>query len=169
MPSSDEQRLLDDVLRDANYAAFRAETYELSRAEFKRGRKRPLKTALLAVAAVVVISTLLAISFAGNNRRSTPDPLSANVTSDLPAGAIATVQSTSLEPAELLRSVFDRGLIVETTKSGNSRIQLVQSHPSTLVEIKDAELLALFSDDSLGFLRSGERLSLYRPPTSSPQ
>ena len=166
MPSSDERRLLDDVLRDANYAAFRAETFELCQAEFNQGRRRPVKGVLFAVAAVVAVSTLLIVTILpGWNRRSNREAVTGNTVSVQKAEGLALIKSMPIIPAETVHSVPDRSLALETAQY--SSIERVRSNPSTLVEIQDAELIALFKDDTLGFLRSGERLSLYSPLTSS--
>ena len=42
MPSSEKERLVDDLLRDANYEAFRREVHELSLAEFQPKRRSRL-------------------------------------------------------------------------------------------------------------------------------
>ena len=161
MPSSDEQRLLNDVLRNADYAEFRAEVYEMSVAEFKAGRQPPIRALLLAVACVAFVVGIILLSFSTNKELSKKQasldrPASVESTTDL-----KIVQSVQLEPAEVVRSVMERSVLLDTEFAGVGAVEFLNSDPATLREMRDAELLALLSDDSLGVMRAKKGESLF--------
>ena len=147
MPSSDEQRLLNDVLRNADYAEFRAEVYEMSLAEFKAGRQPPIRAVALAVACVAFVVGIILLSF------STHEVSKEQASVD---GSVAIVQSVQLEPAEVVRSVLDRSVLLDTEFAGVGAVETLKSDPATLREMRDAELLALLSNDLLGVMRAGK-------------
>lgn len=160
MRSSEEQQLLRDVLRDAEYAAFRAEVYEMSLTEFNAGRQRPATAIFLAVAAVALVAALIALS-----PRTEPEPRPQVVTATPAPNSsnpeLLLVKSVPLPPNEVIRSVADQSQLIETRTSGLGMIPLFRSDPATLSPMADVELLALFSSDSLGFLRTAKGESRY--------
>ena len=162
MPSSEEQQLLRDVLRNADYAAFRAEVYEMSLAEFNAGRKRPVRAILMAVAAVALGAALIVLTLRTEKElRRDPRVVSVAPAANNNDPGVFLVKSSPLPPNEVVRSVPDRSQIVETQASGVALIPFIRSNPATLSPMQDTELLALFTSDSLGFLRTGKGESLY--------
>ena len=162
MPSSEEQQLLNDVLRDADYAAFRAETYEMSLAEFNGGRQRPLTGILLAVAAVALVAVLNALSLKTQKEPPTDRPVIARTPKANAASPESfLVNSSPLPPAEIIRSVADQGQVIHTQVGHVSAVPFVRSNPATLSPMQDTELLALFLSDSLGVLRTAKGDNLY--------
>jgi hypothetical protein len=162
MPSSEEQQLLNDVLRDADYAAFRAEVYETSLAEFNAGRQRPLTGVFLAVAAVVLVGVLIAFSLTTQKEPGADrQVVSSTISGNDHVSELFLVNSSPLSPAEVIRSVPDQSETIYTQVSSLAAIQSVYSNPTTLSPMRDTDLLALFLSDSLGFLRTAKGDSLY--------
>ena len=162
MPSSEEQQLLHDVLRDADYTAFRAEVYEMSLGEFNADRQRPITAIFLAVAAVALVAGLIGLNLRTEKEvRPGPQVVSVAPASNSNDPGAFLVKSSSLPPHEVVRSVADRSQIVETQAGGVALIPFIRSNPATLNPMRDTELLALFTSDSLGFLRTGNGESLY--------
>lgn len=162
MPSSEEQKLLNDVLRDADYATFRAEVYEMSLKEFNGGRERPVAAVFLAVAAVAVVATLIALSLKTQKEpRVDQQVVTTTPTANDNAPELFFVKTGSLSSAEVVRSVPDQSQLIHTQVGSLAALPFVHSDPATLSPMQDIELLALFTSDSLGFLRTGKGESLY--------
>jgi hypothetical protein len=160
MPSSEDQRLLNDVLRDAEYAAFRAEVYEMSLAEFKAGEPHPARAILMAVAAVALIAVAIALTL--RTRQESPArQRAAHSVSAASATTLAILNTAPLPAADVIRSFRDQSEMLETESSQLRAIPLVQSDPATIRPLQNAELLALLTSDSLGFLRTARGDNLY--------
>jgi hypothetical protein len=162
MPSSEEQQLLHDVLRDADYAAFRAEVYEMSLAEFNADRRRPVTVVFLAVAAVALVAVLIVLALRTEKElRPNPQVVTVAPSANNNNPGLFLLKSSPLPPNEVVRSVADQSQIVETQAGSLAMIPFVRSNPATLSPMQDTELLALFTSDSVGFLRTGKGESLY--------
>lgn len=162
MPSSEEEQLLNDVLRDADYAAFRAEVYETSLAEFNAGRQRPVAGIFLAVAAVVLVGVLIALNLTTQKEPAADRRVvSIAPTVNDNAPELFHVKSVALSPVEVVRSVADQGQVIHSELGSLATVPFVHSDPATLSPMRDTELLALFSSDALGFLRTAKGDSLY--------
>ena len=175
MPSSEKEKLLDDLLRDANYEAFRRETEELSRAEFCAKHHRRSWWPYLALAAsVVLIGTLVFISASSKKRSQDLAASRSNAAPTLAPNAfqrdqlppISLITSVQLEPVEVVRSLADRSLFVSTPNHRDRALELVQSDPATIDSVNDAELIALFPNETVGFIASpsGRRFVLIAGP-----
>ena len=132
MPSSEKERLVDDLLRDANYEAFRREVHELSLAEFQTKRRSRLLPVWLGLAATIVIVGTFLFVTKGKKTGSTvhrPEAI-AFQRDQLPV--ISVIQTIQLEPVEIVRSIPDRSLIVSSPNYGPTGIDLVYSAASTV-------------------------------------
>jgi hypothetical protein len=159
MPSSEKEKLLEDLFRDANYEAFRAETQELCNLEF-RAKRQPRSRPYLALAAsLVLIGTIVFVSLNPKTGIRRPGSGAPNVTSPLAATAfprdqlpiIKLITSVQLETVETVRSLADRNLLI-STKHRDRTLQLIQSDPATVDSVNDAELFALFPNETVGFV-----------------
>ena len=167
MPSSEKERLVDDLLRDANYEAFRREVHELSLAEFQTKRRSRLLPVWAGLAAtIVIVGMLLFVTTKGKKTGSTvPRPEAIAFQRDqLPV--ISLIQTIQLEPIEIVRSIPDRSLIVGSPNYGPTGIDLVYSAANTVDRVTDAELLSLFPNETIGFVTTsrGRRLVVFTEP-----
>jgi hypothetical protein len=154
MPSSsDKEKLLNDLLRDANYEAFRAEVFDLSRAEFQAKHRARSRAVYLALAAsIAILGAVLALSFSAKKPpEKTATPRNDAVAFQLDqVPPITLIETTQLEPVEVIRSFPDRSLLVST--SSHRTVDLVYSDLATVSEVNDAQLLALFPHETVGFV-----------------
>src|SRR5678816_1459799 len=91
MKTPERDRLLDDVLRNESYVAFRAELYEKSLAEFRRQRWVKTRNRFLALAACVPVILSLYLLLAP---RTVPTPK--------PQAAVATIRSKPFSKDQIL-------------------------------------------------------------------
>ena len=162
MPCSEKEKLLDDLLRDANYEAFRAEVYELSAAEFQ-AKRRPRTLIYLGLAAsIAAVGALVVINVSVKKPASTAVPAAVAFQEDR-GTVISRIQTSRLEIIEIVRSVADRNLIVSTPNHGRTGVKIVGSDPATVDRVNDAELLALFPDETVGFVTTekGKKLIVF--------
>lgn len=165
MPCSEKEKLLNDLLRDANYEAFRKEVYELSAEEF-RSERRPQTSFYLALAASIVLAgTLVVFAARLNKPTEVAVPSAATFQNDgLPV--IDRIQTTKLETIEVVRSVADRTLIITTPNYRRDAVEFIVSDTATVERVNDSELLALFPDETLGFVATpqGKKLVVFAEP-----
>lgn len=163
MRSSDQEKLLDDLLRDPNYEAFRAEVYDLSLTEFRAGRRRHSAALYLAVAASIVLAGLLAMTARNQKQPALTTHVPAVVIQNDQVPIISFVETVPLGTWDVVRSVPDRTVMVEIQERAPGTVEFFQSNPATVSEVNDAQLLALFPNDGVGFIHtaSGKRLVLF--------
>ena len=165
MPCSEKEKLLNDLLRDANYEAFRKEVYELSAAEF-RSKRQPQTSFYLALAASIALAgTLVVLAVRLNKPTEVPVPSAVTFQNDrLPV--IDRVQTSRLETMEVVRSVADHKLIVTTRNHRRDAVEFIVSDAATVERVNDSELLALFPDETLGFVTTpqGKKLVVFAEP-----
>ena len=185
MPFSDKEKLLEDLLRDANYEEFRKEVHELSLAEF-RAAHRPARWiwhAALA-ASIVVLGMVLAYSSrtkprsddAGKSRVTNTQKLKAPISEDgrrlfksngppdRAANAFQNdrlpiftfIETKVLQPIEVVRTMADLNLIVDTPRQSLHGVEFVRSDPGTVDRVTDAQFLALFPYDTIGFWKMAD-------------
>ena len=164
--SSDKEKLLDDLLRDANYEAFRAEVFELSRAEFQAKRRGRSRLTYLALAAsIVILGTMLFFPARMQKPFQTTAPQAAAAVAfqkDLHA-TISLIETIELKPGDVIRSLPDRHLLVNTPQLRNPPLGYIYSDSNTVVQVNDAQLLALFPNDTVGFVTTsrGKKLVVF--------
>lgn len=162
MPSSDKEKLLNDVLRDPNYEAHRKETLELCRAEFRKERKRSIPP-WFAMAASLLVVALLVSRYTGRS----PEIISMDGQGAEPQNvekqSVAYVSTGSMAPFEVVRSVPDRSIPFDTRNGPDDLISIVESDASNVREISDQQLLAIFEDQPAGFVHkeSGKELVIF--------
>jgi hypothetical protein len=168
MPSSEKEKLVDDLLRDANYEAFRAEVRELSLAEFQfKRRSRFLPMWLGLAASLAIAGTLL---FFGATKGKKPDSTvpraEAIAFHEDQVPVISLIQTIQLDPVEIVRSLPDRSLIVRSPNLPGAGIELAHSDASSVDRLNDAELLSLFPNETIGFVTTsrGKRLVVFTEP-----
>jgi hypothetical protein len=170
MRSSEKEKLLDDLLRDANYEAFRAEVYELSAAEFRAKRRPSGRLIYFALAAsVVLLGTVL--SFSLRTKTSAPRMAASNAAA-APSGessakiatafqkdrvpTFAFIATAALEPVDVVRSLSDITLLVSTPSRPTRGVEVVYSDLATVDPVTDAQLLALFPHEAVGFFHTAQ-------------
>lgn len=151
MSSSKKQKLLTDVLEDANYAAFKAETEALAKAELARARRKVVPM-WLPLAASVLLGAGLLYRVTGERPGASPlvagsDPMTFT---SIPLGLNETVQSTA-ELKDLVLTSSDRTVELVVTESSQS-----------VSELSDTELLGLISKQpgGGGFVQLGKQRKL---------
>lgn len=159
MRSSEKEKLLNDLIRDPNYEAFRSEVYDLSLAEF-RGLRRYSARTFLAIAASIVLAGGLALTFfrpSQPSQNATTAPI--HFQSDQ-RPIIPSVASRPLEIVEVVRSLpnFQTGV---ATSARRGAVETVQSSLATVDPVDDAELFALFPNNSVGFVHTSEGKKLF--------
>lgn len=160
MRSFKKEQLLSDVLREGDYEEFRRAVFEAGKHELKRKRwnARPW----LAAAAMLVLGILLGQSLLGD--RSAPVQITASpkqepiTTTEETRPFLEVVRSAPLRDSAVVRSVARQSVLVSTDARGLPARMLVRSGGDTET-VNDAELLALFPNQPVGFVMSasGER------------
>ncbi len=188
MSSSEKEKLLNDLLRDANYEAFRKDVRELSIAEF-RGAHRPRSRMrwLALAAAIVLIGSALFFSIRPSKpgtvmteregldaTRMADSVAKPEVSSDRAASAFQNdqqplfvlIRSKELQPVEVVRSLPDLTLLVSTPVQAARAVEVVHSDRATVNFVSDDEFIALFPPDTIGFFNSlhGKRLVIMGNP-----
>lgn len=158
MRSSDKEKLLDELLRDPNYDAFRAEVYELSLNEFRAKERHPFAVYLGLAASIVILGLLLALWQGRSTETVTARP-PASVASTAAVQpdqfpAIPLVETTALEMTEVIRSVPDHRLLVRSPERPEDAIRFVFSDPATVSRVNDEQFIALFPKDSVGIFQT---------------
>jgi hypothetical protein len=158
MPSSDKDKLLDDLIRDANYEAFRADSYGLGLDEFRFRRTRKSKSVLLALAAVIVVGGFLILAFRTPKEVEREKDILTGLFQPDQGAMLATVDTVPLQHPESIRSVPERALVLETAASS---LDLVRSDRSTVNAVTDAELFAVLPRTSVGFVRTPQGTTMF--------
>jgi hypothetical protein len=175
MPSSsDKEKLLNDLLCDPNYKAFRAEVFDLSRAEFQAGHRRRSRLVYFALAAsITILGTVLLFFFRGRPHVQIVAGQTADAVvfqkDQLPT--IALIETMQLEPVEVIRSLPDRHLLVSTPKIRGPQLDVIYSDPATVDPVNDAQLLALFPNNTVGFVTTsrGKKLVVFADAAAKTQ
>lgn len=153
MPFSERDKLLHDVIRDANYEAFRAELLALGRAELRRGRGQPVFVPLALAASLVIAAA--SFLFLRKENSAPEKPLVVPATALASAGSVVEIVRTQpLAPVEVVRSLMERSLVVESSAM-LSGVEVVDSTPDAVLEIDDSQLLAHFAGRPAGLIRHG--------------
>jgi hypothetical protein len=149
--SSEKRKLANDILQDANYAAFRQELEKLGRAEMRRLHRPAVPLWLPMAASAIFVATLLYWAAKPERNERPPAP-----TAD---SALTVVRSSPLSFAEIVRSASDQATLLKTRPA--SEHEVVRTDTSAKVyELTDSELLALLSDRSGGFVKIGDQKRL---------
>jgi hypothetical protein len=152
MNSSEKRRLLDDVIRDPNYEAFRAEVYEGAWVEFRKQHRKSWQGSCLALAASVAALGMLWLQWESRSAH----PKAGSVPAQAAPFAMATVELVSskpLDPVNIVRSIVNRNLFVDTERNG--RVEMVQGRSEPVAELSDRQLVGLFPNEPRGFIVAG--------------
>jgi hypothetical protein len=171
MPSSEKERLVDDLLRDANYEAFRTEVHELSLVEFQTRRRSRFVPIWLGLAASLVLVGILLFVKQGKEQVSRVPRAEAIAFQKDGASVISLIETIQLEPVEIVRSIPDRSVIVNSPAYPGAGIEKVRSDTATVDRVNDAELLSLFPNETIGFVTTsrGRRLVMFAEPGAHAQ
>lgn len=173
MPSSEKEKLLQDILNGADYERFRADVLRASTHEFRRHHRKKSVRVVLGLAAclsaVVLSASVLLMAHRSNplpaaqTGRFTPAP------SQLTKPAVfEIVQSQPLPDSMVVRSVQDRRKVIDTIPLPPHSSLVFQTSQVRVPELDDSELIALFSRQPAGFIAYGHerRFILLGPPQS---
>jgi len=165
MRSPETERLLQDVVQDEEYAAFRERMLRESRAAFRAARHRRVRPAVtwLALAATLLFVATLAWRFAANRPTAVASgspvqpsqPAQRTLTPAIPAPAVENqlyVRSTPAPSDWIVRSAPAPTLALALTTGAIPDSILVRTSPDTYQPIDDRELLALVAPDGGGLL-----------------
>jgi len=152
MKTPEQDRLLDDVLRNESYVAFRAELYRKSLAEFRRQRWFKTRNQLLAIAACVPV--ILGLYLLSTLRTAT-------TTKAQPA--FATIRSTPLSKDRIIKTAGLTATLVTTTSADlqltfqPARIEFVRTGDrlESFATISDEQLLDLFPGRPIALVTRG--------------
>jgi len=141
MKTPEQDRLLDDVLRNESYVAFRAELYQKSLAEFRRQRWVNTRNRFLALAACVPVILSLYLLLAPRT-----------VTTPKPQAVVATIRSKSLSKDQIISTGRQMATLVTTVPQDlqltltPARIEVVRTslQLESVATISDEQLLDLF-------------------------
>jgi hypothetical protein len=160
MKTPEQDRLLDDVLRNEGYMAFRAELYQRSLAEFSRQRWLKTRNQLLALAACVPVVLCLYLL-------STPRP----VTTTKAQAVAAIVRSMPLAKDQIVATARLAVTLVKTMPQDlqlsfkPDRIEVVHTSDrlDSVATISDEQLLALFQGHPIALVtpRSGTKAFVF--------
>jgi hypothetical protein len=156
MHSFDRERLLTEVLEDQSYEEFRTRTFELVRRELRR-RRTAWRPWLTIAAALVFIAVFWTLSKPKETKHAGPSAVP-----ELPSGPkISTVPYVLTQPlqvSDVIRSVHDKGVVVETGSVPCPALRIVHTRTTSPQLISDAQLLAYFAKQPAGFInRPGGR------------
>ena len=152
MKTPEQDRLLDDVLRNESYVAFRAELYRKSLVGFRRQRWVKSRNQLLAVAACVPV--ILGLYLLSTPRTATRT----NAQS-----AVATIRSAPLSKDQIIKTAGLTATLVATA-SGDlqpavqpARVEFVRTGDrlESFVTISDEQLLDLFPGRPIALVSRG--------------
>lgn len=145
--------LLNDVLTEGDYSAFRDKLREDFQAEV--GSRPHRRRILLAMAASIAL--LAVILFYPRSHQS-------QTVAQTPAlhKSIPTFETSHLKPEEIIRTSFTRFATIETR---SAEMVTITTSPNHIEMLDDAELLALFPDHPIGLIAgsAGRRFVFVNP------
>ena len=152
MKTPEQDRLLDDVLRNESYVAFRAELHQKSLAEFRRQRWVKTRSRFLALAACVPVILCLYLFL-------TPRP----VTTPKPQAVVATIRSKPLLKDQIITTARLTATLVATIPQDlqltfpADRIEIVRTglQLESFATISDEQLLDLFPGRPIALVTRG--------------
>jgi hypothetical protein len=157
MRSFDHDKLLDDVLADESYRAFRVRTLREARREFRSVHRGKSIYPCLAIAAALVVLGVIWIG------RDAPKIESSPVAGATQIPPPLEVPPEKLGSVAIVRTTPSKIVIVETPVVADTQAWMVHTRPSA-IEINDAQLLALFAGRPAGFFRgpAGKEFVLFQ-------
>jgi hypothetical protein len=156
MPSSEKQRLLNEVVENRDFEAFRKEMFQAGLAELRRSRSSTMRTWRRSAIAVSLVASLVVAGIIFSSPRQQPKQ---KAETPKPSKSELYVESTPLDPKDIVRSVADRGLMVRTTRFSSPSLAIVETR-SSVPMLDDAELLGLFPGRPAGFIRTAGHVEL---------
>jgi hypothetical protein len=149
MHSFEKYALLNDTLRDAQYEAFRAQTFAAG-LKVLRAKRPPLPwLAPLALAASVLLLLGLALTLVPHR-----NPELAHVETE--HSGVVSFSTRPLERNEVVHSSSDPHLYISTDPS-TARFETVTTIHLLPPELNDRELFAFFGQRATGLVRLGDR------------